>query len=168
MAKPLFREQVRDYASQVAAKDFDAISDVERSKLMARFFADRVLRVLNPSLVPSTDEEMNAAAIDGSDDCGVDFMAHEGDAVTIIQAKYSGHKKKREPSGGIERSLRIVQLGSQSPLPGTQAGQDEPQVEGGRRGYRLGKRYLSAILHKLETGWRECIQARRAGRCPCI
>ena len=44
MPKPLFREQLRDYALSEREIDFDSLSPVDRSKLMARFFADRVLR----------------------------------------------------------------------------------------------------------------------------
>src|SRR5579883_980656 len=93
MPKPLFREQLRDYALSEREIDFDSLSPVDRSKLMARFFADRVLRPIDPTIIPGTDEEIEHAITDGSDDCNVDFISRQAGTVVIIQAKFSGHKK---------------------------------------------------------------------------
>ena len=71
----------------------DNLSDVERSKCMARFYAEKVIRCVNPGLIPTTDEELAACVVDGSDDCGVDFLSREDNTVLILQAKFSGHKK---------------------------------------------------------------------------
>jgi hypothetical protein len=45
-----FREQLRDFAATERQKDFDSISNVERSKLMARFFAEKILKLTNPNI----------------------------------------------------------------------------------------------------------------------
>jgi hypothetical protein len=99
MAKALFREQLRDYAATERHKDFDSLSNSERSKLMARFFAEKVLKLTNPNIIPATEEEMDAAVTDGSDDCNVDFICRQTGTVVILQAKFSGHKKtgNRQP-----------------------------------------------------------------------
>ena len=99
MAKPLFREQLRDYASTERHKDFDSISNPERSKLMARFFAEKILKLTNPNIIPETEEDMDAAVTDGADDCNVDFICRQGGTVVVLQAKFSGHKKSgnRQP-----------------------------------------------------------------------
>jgi len=41
--KPLFREYFREWCEKVLKEPFDALLDVQRSKLMARFFAEQVL-----------------------------------------------------------------------------------------------------------------------------
>jgi hypothetical protein len=99
MIKPLFREQMRDWVATERKVDFDALTDCQRSKEMARFFAEKIIQPTNPGLIPSVEEDVSAAVIDGTDDCGVDFLSHEAGTVLIIQAKYSGPKKanKRQP-----------------------------------------------------------------------
>jgi hypothetical protein len=91
--KELFRDHLRDYIASDLGRKPDNLSDVERSKYMARFYAEKVIRSINPGLIPTTDEELAACVVDGSDDCGVDFLSREGDTVLILQAKFSGHRK---------------------------------------------------------------------------
>ncbi|MGA2200819.1 MAG: AIPR family protein [Terriglobales bacterium] len=91
--KELFREHFRDYVASDFGLKFDSLNEVERSKRMARFYAEKVIRCVNPGLIPTTEEELAACVVDGSDDCGVDFLSREGDTVLIVQAKFSGHKK---------------------------------------------------------------------------
>jgi hypothetical protein len=91
--KELFRDHLRDYIASDLGRKPDNLSDVERSKYMARFYAEKVIRSVNPGLIPTTDEELAACVVDGSDDCGVDFLSREGDTVLILQAKFSGHRK---------------------------------------------------------------------------
>jgi hypothetical protein len=93
MSKLLFREQLRDYVARERHLDFDAMNPCQQSKEMSRFFAEKIIQPLNPGLVPTVEEDMNAAVIDGSDDCGVDFLWQEAGTVLLIQAKYSGRKK---------------------------------------------------------------------------
>jgi len=69
---------------------------------MSRFYADVVIRSLNPGLIPETDEDLEACLVDGADDCGVDLLAREGNTVLIIQAKYTGEKKPEK-----KRSKRL-------------------------------------------------------------
>ncbi len=91
--KELFRDHLRDYiASELGLKP-DNLSDVLRSKCMARFYAEKVIRSINPDLIPMTDEELAACVVDGPDDCGIDFLSREGETVLILQAKFSGHRK---------------------------------------------------------------------------
>src|SRR5579872_3732020 len=91
--KQRFRELFRDYVKNELQTPFDNLNDKQRSIWMSRFYADTVIRSLNPGLIPETEEDLDACIIDGSDDCGVDFLAREGNTVLIIQAKYSGDKK---------------------------------------------------------------------------
>jgi AIPR protein len=91
--KELFREHFRDYVASDLGLKFDSLNEVQRSKYMARFYAEKVIRSVNPGLIPTTEEELAACIVDGSDDCGVDFLSREGDTVLILQAKFSGHKK---------------------------------------------------------------------------
>jgi hypothetical protein len=94
MKKELFRDHLRDYVFRELKDSFDNLSHKQRSVWMARFYADRVLRPVFPSLIPEADEDLNECAIDGSDDCGVDFFVRQGNTVLVLQAKYSGVKKR--------------------------------------------------------------------------
>jgi len=91
--KELFRDHFRDYVTSNLRLNFDSVNDVQRSKYMAMFYAEKVIRCLNPALIPTTEEELAACVVDGSDDCGVDFLSREGNTVLMLQAKFSGHKK---------------------------------------------------------------------------
>ena len=102
MEKERFREHFRDYVKNELQTPFDNLTEKQRSIWMSRFYADVVMRSLNPGLVPETDEDLDACLIDGTDDCGVDFLAREGNTVLVIQAKYSGEKKSGKKA--IEKS----------------------------------------------------------------
>jgi hypothetical protein len=90
---PWFRDQFRDWVEGTLQETFDSLHDVRRSKLMARFFAEQVLRPRYLTLLPFAEEELRACVVDGTYDCGVDFVSREGGVVLILQAKYSGGKK---------------------------------------------------------------------------
>lgn len=94
MQKELFRDHLRDYVSRELKDSFDGLSHKQRSVWMTRFYADRVLRAVFPSLIPEAEEDLNECAIDGSDDCGVDFLVRQGNTVLVLQAKYSSVKKR--------------------------------------------------------------------------
>jgi hypothetical protein len=91
--KPWFREQFREWVESNLKEPFDSLHDVRRSKLMARFFAEQVLRPRYPTLLPFAEEDLRACVVDGTYDSGVDFISREDGVVLIIQAKYSGGKK---------------------------------------------------------------------------
>ncbi len=91
--KPWFRDQFRDWVEGSLKETFDSLHDVRRTKLMSRFFAEQILRPRYPTLLPFAEEELRACVVDGSHDCGVDFVSREDGVVLIVQAKYSGGKK---------------------------------------------------------------------------
>ncbi|MEN6602543.1 MAG: AIPR family protein [Bryobacteraceae bacterium] len=88
-----FRDHLREWVETTLKEPFNELTDVQRSKLMARFFAEKVLGPRNPTLLPFADEDLDACVVDGKDDCGVDFISREGEVILIIQAKFSGGKK---------------------------------------------------------------------------
>lgn len=96
MNKDRFRAHFREYVQGKLRTSFDDLNDKQRSVWMARFYADKVIRSLNPGIVPETEEDFEACSIDGKDDCGVDFLCKEGNTVLVLQAKYSGEKKKNK------------------------------------------------------------------------
>ena len=91
--KPWFRDHFREWVEATLKESFDSLHDVRRSKLMSRYFAEEVLRPRYPTLLPFAEEEVLAGVVDGTYDCGVDFISREDGVVLIIQAKYSGGKK---------------------------------------------------------------------------
>jgi hypothetical protein len=94
MKKELFVVHFQDYVPQELECKFEDLKAKEVAKCMARFYADKVLRVDFPSLIPEAEEDINECIIDGSDDCDVDFLVRQGNTVLVIQAKYSGVKKR--------------------------------------------------------------------------
>ncbi|MEN6535760.1 MAG: AIPR family protein [Bryobacteraceae bacterium] len=92
--KALFRDHFRDCVEEMLGERFDSLNEVTRSRYMARFFAERVLRPKNPTLLPFAEEEIEGCVVDGKGDQGVDFIAREDGVVLVIQAKYSGMKKQ--------------------------------------------------------------------------
>ncbi len=91
--KPWFRDKFRDWVEGLLKEKFDRLNDAQRSKLMARFFAEQVLGPRDPALLPFAEEDLHACVVDGAGDIGIDFASREGGVVLIIQAKYSGGKK---------------------------------------------------------------------------
>jgi len=51
--KELFREHFKDYVKSELGLKLDSLSDVDRSKCMARFYAEKVIRSVNPGLIPT-------------------------------------------------------------------------------------------------------------------
>lgn len=91
MEKTKFREQVREYAEARWKTSFDSLTDVQRSKEMTRVYVDRVLRVIDPGMVPDDEYDLDAALVDGKDDYGVDYVFRNQNRVLIIQSKYHKH-----------------------------------------------------------------------------
>ncbi len=91
--KVLFREHFRDYVASKAIGEFDSLSEVQRSKEMAMFFAERIVLPRNPNLLPTVDDDLRRCVVDGANDQGVDLISREQGVVLIVQAKYAGQKK---------------------------------------------------------------------------
>ena len=104
--KAWFQDYLREWVEATLKESFDSLQDIQRSKLMARFFAQKVLGPRNAALLPFAEEDLDACVVDGKGDCGVDFISRENGVVLIVQAKYSGGKKlakrQREDSGDFE------------------------------------------------------------------
>jgi hypothetical protein len=91
--KAWFQDSLREWVGTTLKEPFDNLKDAQRSKLMARYFAEKVLGPRNPALLPFAEEDLDACVVDGKGDCGVDFISRENGVVLIVQAKYSGGKK---------------------------------------------------------------------------
>ena len=98
MVKSQFRTQLLEYVRDELGENFDELSSSEHSKAMTRFYVRKIVQPVNPGLIPDDDEELNACLVDGSGDCGVDFISRDGNTVLIVQAKYSSTKKGRRSS----------------------------------------------------------------------
>src|ERR1035441_4198676 len=91
--KAWFQDYLREWAEATFKESFDSLQDIQRSKLMARFFAEKVLGPRNPALLPFAEEDLDACVVDGKGDCGVDFISRENGAVLIIQGKRSEERR---------------------------------------------------------------------------
>jgi hypothetical protein len=92
--KDQFRKHLADYVTTNLGNPFDSLTDKQRSVWMARFYADQIVRPVNPAIVPDTEEDLEECSVDGANDCGVDFISRAGNVVLIIQAKYAGNRKR--------------------------------------------------------------------------
>jgi hypothetical protein len=115
MGKDVFREHFRDYFERernLGKFDSLASNPVLLSREMARYYADTILRRLSPDLIPDTDEELDDCCLDGSKDCGVDFLSRRANRVLIVQAKYSGGKKtgkkRSEPTDWFDGFCNVL------------------------------------------------------------
>lgn len=86
-----FRDELKAYVSKALETDIDKLDTTRRSKVMTRFYVEKIRKVFNPALVPADTDDLENCVIDGSDDCGVDFLSRAEGSVLIIQAKYRGY-----------------------------------------------------------------------------
>src|SRR3954447_19270588 len=90
-----FRDKLLDYVKREYKVPMSSLPTLQQSKLMSRFYVIEVLRRTDSQLVPEDEEDIDLAIVDGSGDCGVDFIWKEGERVLILQSKY--HSKKSDP-----------------------------------------------------------------------
>jgi hypothetical protein len=64
--KAWFQDYLRDWVETTLRESFDSLKDVRRSKLMSRFFAEKVLGPRNPALLPFAEEDLDACVVDGN------------------------------------------------------------------------------------------------------
>ena len=85
-----FRDELKSYVKKELEIDIERLDTLKRSKVMTRFYVDKVRRVFNPALIPSDRDDLDTCVLDGADDCGVDFISRSDGSVLIIQAKFRG------------------------------------------------------------------------------
>jgi hypothetical protein len=89
--KVKFRDELKAFVRKSLDNEIDKLKPDRQSKVMTRFYVDKVRRVFNPSLVPMDIDDLDACVIDGADDCGVDFIIRGDQNVLIIQSKFRGY-----------------------------------------------------------------------------
>ena len=89
--KVKFRDQLKEYVRTEFKAELGQLHPVAQSKLMTRFYVREIQRVITPALVPSDEDDFGTCVIDGSNDCGVDFLSRAEGMVLIIQAKCRGY-----------------------------------------------------------------------------
>lgn len=88
-----FRTAVREYA-EAKDRSLDSLNDFQRSRMMTTFYVKEVVRKLYPGIVPDDDEDYQECFVDGSCDCGLDFIYRSDEGhVLLVQAKYHGSGK---------------------------------------------------------------------------
>src|SRR5690348_1143226 len=90
-SKLKFRDELKAYVKGTLDADLDKLDPVKRSKLMTRFYAERIRKIFNPALIPSDPDDLQNCMIDGADDCGVDYLSRSDGSVLIIQSKCRGY-----------------------------------------------------------------------------
>jgi hypothetical protein len=95
--KPTFRNAFRESVEGEHHTTMDKLSGLQQSKLMTRFYIEEVVRRLIPGMVPDDEEDFEACMIDGTNDCGVDFLVRREGRVFIVQSKYHSKKGPEPP-----------------------------------------------------------------------
>ena len=91
-----FRDELKSFIKNKLELDIDKLDPTRRSKVMTRFYVERVRKIFNPSLVPTDPDDLDHCVMDGADDCGVDFLSRNDGAVLIVQAKFRGYGVNEE------------------------------------------------------------------------
>ena len=92
-----FRDEFKKYVQQTRDTDLDRLKPIMQSKVMTQFYLEKIQRVITPALVPSDPDDFEASVIDGSDDCGIDFLFRSDGMVLIVQSKFRGFGKNEKP-----------------------------------------------------------------------
>jgi hypothetical protein len=95
--KVKFRDEFKKFVSEIKEVDIDRLTPIKQSKAMAEFYLQKIQKVITPALVPTDEDDFENCVIDGSDDCGVDFLYRSDGIVLLIQAKYRGFGKNEKP-----------------------------------------------------------------------
>ena len=107
--KEQFKDRLVAWSETNLGVKFDALTDIQKSRQMIRFYVLEVLEKLYPGIVPDDDGELDDSIIDGSGDGGADFLYRTDDGhVLIIQAKYHG-KDSPESAEAVGRFCDLQQ-----------------------------------------------------------
>ncbi len=88
-----FRDELKEYVKRTLRTDPGNLTPIRQSKAMTRFYVREILKSYTPGLIPSDEDDFENCIIDGSNDCGVDFLSRAEGTVIIIQAKCRGYGK---------------------------------------------------------------------------
>ena len=105
--KEHFRGALKNFVEQEKRMEWGKLSHVQRSREMTEFYVTKVLRVLQPALVPDDDEEIARSIVDGSGDEGVDFLYRGDNRVLIVQTKFHS-KNTPEKAQAFEHACGII------------------------------------------------------------
>jgi len=87
-------ELMRIYASSHSGRGFHDLNASKQSIAAVRFYIDQIH---NPLKTNISEEDVDAAIVDGSNDLGCDFIHRDDNHVTIIQAKFRKSKAQENP-----------------------------------------------------------------------
>jgi hypothetical protein len=86
-----FRDELKSFVKQHLETDIEKLPTTKQSKVMTRFYVQRIKGVFNPGLVPTDPDDLETCLVDGENDCGVDFLSRSDGTVLIVQAKFRGY-----------------------------------------------------------------------------
>jgi len=88
--KTKFRDQLKEFVRTSLNAEIGNLPPIRQSKAMTRFYVEQIRKTFSPGLIPSDPDDLETCVIDGSDDCGIDFLARADGTVLIIQSKFRG------------------------------------------------------------------------------
>ena len=88
--KTKFRDQLKEFVKKNLDAEIGNLPTIRQSKTMTRFYVEQIRKTFSPGLIPSDPDDLETCVIDGSDDCGIDFLARADGTVLIIQSKFRG------------------------------------------------------------------------------
>lgn len=88
------KDELNSYSHEVLSIGLDNLNDIQRSRILARYFTERIL----PTLGHSSDliDQFDEGYVDGSNDLGNDVIIKIGNQVHLIQTKYISSRKSIE------------------------------------------------------------------------
>jgi hypothetical protein len=88
--KTKFRDQLKEFVRKDLKVEIGNLPTIRQSKAMTRFYVEEIRKIFSPGLIPDDPDDLDTCVIDGSDDCGIDFLARADGTVLIIQSKFRG------------------------------------------------------------------------------
>ena len=95
--KPTFRTYLGEAVQERFGTTLAKLKPHELSREMTRLYVDRVLRPLEPTLLPEDPEDFESCFVDAPYDVGVDYLFRSDSGVVVIQAKHRTRNKPESP-----------------------------------------------------------------------
>ena len=88
------REEFIRFAEAETERKFQNLSTIQQSHELTRFY---IKEIHNRTKTEISDDELDLAIVDGSNDLGCDLIYRDDNHVLIIQSKYRGQSSREKP-----------------------------------------------------------------------
>ena len=92
--RDLFRQEIRSFSAEFFQRDFNSLTDYQRTYALAYTFILKLINHAKPGIFPEEVDELEPHICDGANDQGVDFVFSDGDDHYFMQFKYKSASRK--------------------------------------------------------------------------